>query len=87
LLFNYVNYIKRYFVICSRDPKPIILERLLLGTLAVAYRRKNVSHQGPFPSDYRIKMSDSTMTLYLDHGQGHIDKKHNAGFEVDFIVN
>ena len=66
----------------SQDPKPIIVDRLFRGTLAVAYRQKNVTYQGPFPSEYRVKTSDSTLILYLDHGKGHIDKKIDSGFEV-----
>ena len=66
----------------SQDPKPIIVDRLFRGTLAVAYRQKNITYQGPFPSEYRVKTSDSTLILYLDHGKGHIDKKIDSGFEV-----
>ncbi|KAK2143203.1 hypothetical protein LSH36_867g00050 [Paralvinella palmiformis] len=66
-------------IIDGQDPKPIIVDRLFRG---IAYRQKNVTYQGPYPVGYRVKTSDSTLMLYLGHGNGHIDKKIDSGFEV-----
>ena len=82
--FSETDYINKNLITCfSQDPKPIIVDRLFRGTLAIAYRQKNVTYQGPYPVGYRVKTSDSTLMLYLGHGNGHIDKKIDSGFEVN----
>ncbi|XP_070190149.1 sialate O-acetylesterase-like [Littorina saxatilis] len=62
--------------------KQDVAQRLVLGALNVAYGRKNIEFQGPFPTAFEKDQDQKTLTIEYDHGHTPLDIRSNDGFDV-----
>ncbi|XP_070188894.1 sialate O-acetylesterase-like [Littorina saxatilis] len=61
--------------------KQDVAQRLVLGALNVAYGRKNIEFQGPFPTAFEKDQDQKTLTIEYDHGHTPLDIRSNDGFD------
>ncbi|XP_041361501.1 sialate O-acetylesterase-like isoform X2 [Gigantopelta aegis] len=63
--------------------KQDVCHRLVLGALAVAYHRKNIEYQGPFPSAFTEDKSKHHLTIEYDNGRTPIEVRDTKnGFDI-----
>ncbi|XP_052082140.1 sialate O-acetylesterase-like [Mytilus californianus] len=59
-----------------------VAARLVLGALAVAYKKSGIDYQGPYPSSYTLHRDSNTLTIEYDNGRSPIDVRNTNGFQI-----
>ncbi|OWF52499.1 Sialate O-acetylesterase [Mizuhopecten yessoensis] len=75
------DFTSPYGPIHTQD-KQDVAQRLVQGSLAVAYHHKDIVYQAPLPTGYKVDTETQTLELVYNNGSEALQLKNNVGFEV-----